>query len=99
MGPRGLGRRYAGRTFRRPTPCSLQSGHDGIYAASGSLYAYDSSGQATMLTSHDKQTGEWIFYSKNVKTGRVVRVDMERMVRVIEELTGETFMVEEWEKP
>ncbi len=53
---------------------------------------------ATLISPHDPDTGEWIFYSKNVQTGRVVRVDMERMVRAIEKLTGETFMVEKWEK-
>ncbi|MGH8015828.1 MAG: hypothetical protein ACREBV_06520 [Candidatus Zixiibacteriota bacterium] len=37
-------------------------------------------------------------YSKNTKTGRVVRVDMERLVKKIEELTGETFMMESWEE-
>ncbi len=78
-----------------PYPSSESSG---IYSASGNLYAMDSAGNGQLLTPHDDDTGEWIFYSKNVKTGRVVRVDMERMVRAIEKLTGETFMVEKWEK-
>jgi len=63
------------------------------------LYAIDESGNTTLLSPHDKETGEWIFYSKNIKTGRIVRVDMERMVSRIEELTGEKFMVEMWENP
>ncbi|MDP8235530.1 MAG: VCBS repeat-containing protein [Candidatus Erginobacter occultus] len=79
-------------------PPPFQSGHAGIYAASGDLYGIDSGGNASILTPHDNETGEWIFYSKNLKTGRVVRVDMERMVRAIEELTGETFLAESWEK-
>ena len=70
----------------------------GIYCRSGNLYAMDFTGTGTMISPHDPETGEWIFYSKNVRTGRTVRVDMERMVRAIEELTGETFMVEKWEK-
>ena len=45
-----------------------------------------------------ERTGEWIFYSRNIKTGRVVKVDMERMIRKIQELTGEKFMAENWEK-
>jgi len=79
---------------------TYSAGHAGIYSISGALYAMSGTNHvATLISPHDPDTGEWIFYSKNVKTGRVVRVDMERMIRAIEELTGETFMVEEWEKP
>ena len=59
----------------------------------------DAAGNATQQTPHDPVTGEWIFYSKNVKTGRIVRVDMERMVKAIEKLTGEKFMLESLEQP
>ncbi len=74
------------------------SNHAGIYCRFGQLYAMDDMGNGTKISPHDSETGEWIFYSQNLKTGRTVRVDMERMVRAIEELTGETFMVEKWEK-
>jgi len=75
--------------------------HAGIYAIGDTLpelWAIDGANNTTLLSPHDKETGEWIFYSKNLNSGRVVRVDMERMIRKIEELTGEKFMVEEWEK-
>ena len=36
-----------------------------------------------------------IFPEKNTKTGKVVRVNMEKMIRKLEEITGESFM-EEW---
>ncbi len=78
-----------------PSPSENSSG---LYSLNGELFAMDQNGFSTQISPHDPETGEWIFYSKNVKTGRVVRVDMERMVRAIEELTGETFMVEKWEK-
>jgi len=77
---------------------SASSGHSGIYSSSGELFALDGAGNSTQLSPHDTATGEWIFYSKNVKTGRVVRVDMERLVRKIEEITGEQFLMESWEK-
>ena len=32
--------------------------------------------------------GEWEYFSRNVNTGKVVRVNMEEMVRDIEKLTG-----------
>ena len=34
-------------------------------------------------------------FSRNTKTGKVVRVNMEKMIRKLEEITGESFM-EEW---
>ena len=66
-----------------------------LYASGGELFAYDAAGNATQISPHDKETGEWIFYSKNTKTGRVVRINMEKLVKKFEELTGESFM-EEW---
>jgi hypothetical protein len=68
-----------------------------LYSSGGELYTLDSSGNATLLSPHDTISGEWIFYSMNTHTGRIVRVDMERMVKAIERLTGEKFMVEKWE--
>jgi hypothetical protein len=39
---------------------------------------------------------EWEFYSKNRNTGRCVKVNMERMIKRLEQLhPGEKFM-EEW---
>ena len=65
-----------------------------IYSDSGELFAKDGTGNVTQISPHDPETGEWVFYSKNVKTGRVVRVDMERLVKAVEKLTGEKFMIE-----
>ncbi|MGH8016543.1 MAG: hypothetical protein ACREBV_10145, partial [Candidatus Zixiibacteriota bacterium] len=77
---------------------SASAGHSGVYSNGGELFALDDAGNSTQLSPHDKETGEWIFYSKNTKTGRVVRVDMERLVRKMEELTGEKFLFESLEK-
>lgn len=65
-----------------------------IYSSAGLLYATDMNGNITQFSPHDPETGEWIYYSKNTKTGVVKRVDMERLVKAVERLTGETFMVE-----
>jgi hypothetical protein len=63
------------------------------------LFVVDESGNETQLSPHDPQTGEWIFYSKNTKTGRVVRVKMEKLVKEIEKLTGKSFLEEWTEEP
>ena len=68
---------------------------DDTFPLTTEMWVMDEDGNSTKISPHDSVTGEWIFYSKNVKTGRVVRVNMEKLVRKIEELTGEKFL-EEW---
>ena len=69
--------------------------HSWIYAlddsASSEVYVKDEAGNATKISPHNEQ-GEWEFYSKNSKTGKTFRVNMEKMIKKIEELTGETFI-------
>jgi hypothetical protein len=65
-----------------------------IYSSGGVLYADDAFGSHSQISPHDPETGEWIYYSKNLKTGKVVKVNMEKLVKAVEKLTGEKFMIE-----
>ena len=65
-----------------------------IYSSGGELFAQDGASNVTQISPHDPVTGEWIFYSKNVKTGKVVKVNMEKLVKAVEKLTGDKFMIE-----
>lgn len=69
-----------------------------IYSNNGELFAKDGVGNVTQISPHDPRTGEWIFYSKNIKTGRTVRVNMEELIRDMEKLTGKKYMVESFVK-
>jgi hypothetical protein len=69
-----------------------------IYSEGGYLKAQDIRGNVTTFSPHDPVTGEWIFYSKNIKTGKTVRVNMEKLVKAVERLTGEKFMIETTEE-
>ena len=62
-----------------------------IYSDAGELYTMDAAGNATLQTPHNDQ-GEWIFYSKNTVTGKVLRIDMERMLRRLNDLMGGDFI-------
>jgi len=77
---------------------STLADHAHIYAkddtSSAEVYVRDEAGNVTKLSPHNKK-GEWEYYSKNTKTGKVVRVNMEEMVRDIEKLTGKTYIKEE----
>ena len=66
-----------------------------IYAkdesSSSEVFVKDEAGNVTKISPHNTQ-GEWEYYSRNTKTGKTVRVNMERMIKKLEELTGETFI-------
>jgi hypothetical protein len=67
-----------------------------IYAkddTTSEVYVRDEAGNVTKISPHNND-GEWEYYSRNIKTGKVMRVNMERMVRKLEEITGETFIEE-----
>ena len=58
--------------------------------ASSELKVRDEAGNATVLSPHDPLTGDWIFHSRN-DNGTEVKVNMEKFIRRMEQLTGETF--------
>ena len=79
-------------------PTSLPDGQAYLYAKDVSgethIHTMDEGGNETQLGPHNKD-GEWEFFSRNVKTGKVTRINMERMIRKLEEFTGETFIENE----
>ena len=79
-------------------PTSLPDGQAYLYAKDVSgethIHTMDEGGNETKLGPHNEE-GEWEFYSRNTKTGKVTRINMERMIRKLEEFTGETFIEHE----
>ncbi len=69
--------------------------HAHIYAkddtSSAEVYVRDEAGNVTKL-SPTNQKGNWEYFSRNVITGKVVRVDMEEMIKDIEKLTGKVYI-------
>ena len=66
-----------------------------IYAkddsASAEVYVQDEAGNVTKISPHNEK-GEWEYFSRNTKTGKTVRVNMEEMIRDIEKLTGKKYI-------
>ncbi len=58
------------------------------------MFAVDEAGNATQISPHNPETGEWRYYSKNLKTGVTKEVNMEKLVRLVEELSGEQLLFE-----
>ena len=60
-------------------------------ASSAEVFVKDEAGNVTKISPHN-QEGEWEYYSRNTKTGKTVRINMEEMIRDIEKLTGKTYI-------
>ena len=54
-------------------------------------HVMDSDGNETKISPHN-QEGEWEYYCRNKKTGKHMKINMEKMIRKLEEITGETFI-------
>jgi len=67
-------------------------------ASSAEVFVRDEAGNVTQISPHNEE-GEWQYFSRNVKTGKVVKINMEKMIRRLEEITGESFMEEWYEDP
>lgn len=69
---------------------------DGIslYSTAGELRVMDAAGNATLLSPHDRKTNEWIYDSVDTRTGRRLRIDMERMLKMLNEVFGWNFIHE-----
>jgi len=88
---------YYGSTMVTTTP-TINASIGYIWAFnegdSAEVKVMDGAGNATKISPHNPLTGEWVFYSENVNTGRRVQVNMEQLIYAVEELTGKKFLYE-----
>jgi hypothetical protein len=59
-----------------------------FYSAAGEAYVMDAAGNATLISPHDSETNEWIFRSKHTPTGKVLRIDVERLLKFVNDHFG-----------
>jgi hypothetical protein len=59
-----------------------------LYSSSGEAYVMDAAGNATLFSPHDAETNEWIFKSKHTPSGKVLKIDVEKMLRFINDHFG-----------
>lgn len=59
-----------------------------FYSASGEARVMDAAGNSTLLSPHDSKTNEWIFHSKHTPTGKVLRIDVERLLKFVNDHFG-----------
>jgi hypothetical protein len=79
---------------------TMATGTAGLYAddVSGTveLFAVGDDGSQAQISPHDPVTGDWIFFGYHAKKKKWQKVNMEKLVRAIEDLTGQSFL-DEWE--
>ena len=77
---------------------SVTSDFAHVYAkddtGSAEIFVKDEAGNVTKISPHNEQ-GEWEYFSRNVNTGKVMRVNMEELIKDIEKLTGKQYIREE----
>ena len=60
-------------------------------SSSAELFVRDEAGNVTQISPHNTE-GEWTYYSENSITGKRFKVNMEKMIRKLQEITGENFI-------
>jgi hypothetical protein len=74
--------------FNGTAPVGTLTNGISIYSSSGEAYVMDAAGNATLFSPHDAETNEWIFKSKHTPTGKVLKIDVEKMLRFINDHFG-----------
>jgi hypothetical protein len=59
-----------------------------FYSTAGEARVMDAAGNATLLSPHDTDTNEWIFHSKHTPTGKVLKIDVERLLKFVNDHFG-----------
>jgi hypothetical protein len=69
--------------FNGTAPAGTLTNGISIYATAGECRVMDATGNATLISPHEKGTNNWIYYSVNTSTGQVLKIDMEKMMRFL----------------
>lgn len=79
--------------FNGTAPVGTLTNGISIYSSGGECYIMDAAGNSTIQSPHNK-AGDWIFHSKNTITGKVLHVEMEKMLKFLEKKFGTSFIQE-----
>jgi hypothetical protein len=74
--------------FNGTAPVGTLANGVSFYSASGEARVMDAAGNSTLLSPHDTATNEWIFHSKHTPTGKVLKIDVERLLKFVNDHFG-----------
>ena len=63
-------------------------------SGTGEVFVLDAADNETKISPHN-DNGEWEYYSRNSRTGKTVRINMEAMIRDLESFTGNKYIESE----
>jgi nitrogen regulatory protein PII-like uncharacterized protein len=78
--------------FNGTAPAGTLSNGASFFCASGEMKVIDAAGNVTVLSPHDDD-GEWVFHSHD-NSGKVIHIQMERMMKRLDEMLGGGFIEE-----
>lgn len=84
--------------FNGTAPVGTLTNGASFYAAAGEMRVMDSAGNSSLLSPHD-DNNEWVFYSKNTRTGKVLYIKMEQIMKALDKTMGGGFIEEYTEDP
>ena len=79
--------------FNGTAPAGTLANGASFFCAAGEMKVIDAAGNVTVLSPHDDD-GRWIFDSRDSVTGRGLRIQMEQMMRRLDEMLGGGFIEE-----
>lgn len=82
---------HALHIFNGTAPVGTLANGCSFYSTSGEMRVMDAAGNATLLSPHDS-AGRWIFDSTDTVTGRRLVIDVEKMLRALNEMFGWDFV-------
>lgn len=74
--------------FNGTAPVGTLANGVSFYSSSGEANVMDAAGNATLLSPHDAETNEWIFRSKHTPSGKVLKINVERLLRFVNDHFG-----------
>ena len=80
--------------FNGTAPVGTLANGVSLYSTSGELRVMDAAGNATLLSPHDHDTNEWVYDSIDTRTGKRLHINMERMMKAINDHFGWDFVKE-----
>ena len=74
--------------FNGTAPVGTLANGCSFYATAGEMRVMDAAGNATLLSPHDKTTNEWIYDSAHTPTGKRLKINVEKLLRFVNEYFG-----------
>ena len=78
--------------FNGTAPSGTLANGASFFCASGEMKVIDAAGNITVLSPHDDD-GEWVFHSQD-DSGKVIHIQMERLMKRLDEMLGGGFIEE-----